>query len=196
MWFRNRPLHPGRACRTHHVAVDVGSNAGRFTKLLAQHFDNVVGIDNDAGVIDRLYMAVAAAGLENVTPLVVDITNPTPSFGWRGSERASFFDRVQPDFAIWLAVLHHLCLGIGIPLVEVVEMIAAFSGEAVVEFVSQDDPMARRISASRRDDLAPYTRDLFEAAVAALATTVMRAEVSATRTLYHLRFDRASDVPD
>lgn len=180
------------ASQTHRLAVDVGANAGRFTKLLAEHFESVIGIDNDAGAIDGLYGAISAAGLDSVTPLVIDITNPTPPFGWRGIERSSFADRVRPDFSTWLAVLHHLCLGIGIPLVEVVALIAEFSAEAVVEFVSAEDPMARRISASRGDDLAPYTRELFEETMAPLATTVERAEVAETRTLYHLRFEPAS----
>jgi hypothetical protein len=117
----------------------------------------------------------------------VDITNPTPAFGWRGRERSAFTDRVQPSFATWLAVVHHLCLGVGIPLEEVVELVYEFSEEAVVEFVAGDDPMARRISASRTGELGPYDRDSFEQKALALGTIVHSEDVSATRTMYHLR---------
>ncbi len=169
------------------LAVDVGANAGLFTLILSEHFENTIGLDNDQGAIDALYAATANAGTRNLTPLVVDITNPTPAFGWRGTERAAFLDRVRPDLATWLAVLHHLCLGIGLPLESVVAQILDFSTESVVEFVDPADPMAMRISASRTTELAPYSRELFESAATAHGEIVTRFEVNETRTLYHLR---------
>ena len=33
----------------------------------------------------------------NITPLLVDLTNPSPSIGWNCEERASFFERDEPD---------------------------------------------------------------------------------------------------
>jgi hypothetical protein len=169
------------------VAIDVGANAGLFTRILSEHFDTVIGIDNDPGAVDALYGAARRAGIANITPLVVDITNPTPAFGWRGRERKSFARRVQPRFSTWLAVLHHLCLGIGLPLDEVVALIFETSDAACVEFVAGEDPMAQRISASRTSELMPYSRDRFERYVARHGTIVTRQDVSATRTMYHLR---------
>ena len=167
------------------LAVDVGANAGMFTTILDEHFDHVVGIDNDPGAIDALYRA--NRGRASLTPMVIDITNPTSAFGWRGRERRAFTERVQPDLATWLAVLHHLCLGIGLPLDEVTELITEFSDEAVVEFVAIDDPMAQRISASRTTALAPYDQAHFEQYVTRTAKIVASDQVSDTRTLYHLR---------
>ncbi|MCP4966589.1 MAG: hypothetical protein GY926_15345 [bacterium] len=175
------------AASSHDLAVDVGANAGLFTRILSEQFTRVIGIDNDQGAIDALYDSTKEAKLDNLTPLVVDITNPTPAFGWRGKERAAFTDRVHPTFSAWLAVLHHLCLGIGIPLTEVVAQIFEFSEEAVVEFVDLADPMAQRISASRTSDLAPYTRDLFEETAMAHGEILTKVEVSDTRTMYHVR---------
>lgn len=174
------------------LAVDVGANAGLFTRILSEHFDNTIGLDNDQGAIDALYAATAKAGTQNLTPLVVDITNPTPAFGWRGAERAAFVDRVRPDLATWLAVIHHLCLGIGLPLESVVAQILDFSAESIVEFVAPTDPMAQRISASRTTDLAPYSRDLFESYATKYGEIVTRLEVNETRTMYHLKVRRPS----
>lgn len=169
------------------IAVDVGANAGLFTKILSEHFDYVLGIDNDQGAVDALYSATRAAGIANLTPLVIDITNPTSSFGWRGLERAAFTDRVQPAFASWLAVIHHLCLGLGLPLRQVAGLITDFSEEAAVEFVGVEDPMAQRISASRLEELEPYNRELFEQYVAATGTVMHREDISDTRTMYHIK---------
>ena len=174
------------ATKSHSLAVDVGANVGRFTMILTEHFDSVVGLDSDSGTVDALYTLLATSDTKNLTPLVVDITNPTPSFGWRGVERSAFTERVQPDFTMWLAVMHHLCLGIGIPLEQMVAQIFGFSREAVVEFVSRDDPMAQRISASRTTALAPYSRDLFEEYVSSHGRIVERHELTTTRTLYHV----------
>ena len=169
------------------LAVDVGANAGLFTRILGEQFDQVIGIDNDAGAVDALYATAAKAGSTNLTPLVIDITNPPASFGWRGMERAAFTDRVKPSFATWLAVVHHLCLGLGLPLEQVTQLIYEFSPESVVEFVAATDPMGQRISASRTTELTPYTREEFERFAQAGGSIVTRAEVSSTRTMYHLR---------
>jgi hypothetical protein len=172
---------------SHNVAVDVGANAGLFTRILSQHFDHVLGIDNDQGAVDALYQFTKNSGITNLTPLVIDITNPTPSYGWRGRERSAFTDRIQTSFATWLAVVHHLCLGLGLPLQEIVDLIAEFSEEAVVEFVAIEDPMAQRISASRTTKLGRYDREFFEECIATTSAVVSREEVSPTRTMYHLR---------
>jgi hypothetical protein len=172
--------------RQTNLAIDVGANAGLFTKVLARRFDRVVAVDNDPGAIDALYRIPDEQSRSRVVPLVLDITNPTPGFGWRGTERKSFAERVQPDFATWLAVVHHLCLGQGIPLPEVVALIADLSPEAVVEFVDPADPMAHRITASRRAVTVPYTRELFEELAGARFCIVAAEQVADTRTLYHL----------
>lgn len=169
------------------MALDVGANAGRFTRLLAAVFDHVVAIDNDQGAIDALFRTASDEGLVGLTPMVVDITNPPQAFGWRGRERKAFFDRVRPTFATWLAVVHHLCLSVGVPLEEVLALVYEVSDESVVEFVSAEDPMARHISATRRSSLAPYTPDVFEHHASAGGTIVCSEQVSATRTLYHLK---------
>lgn len=175
------------AARGHTVAVDVGANAGRFTSMLSAHFEQVLGIDSDPGAIDALYAATRSAGTGNLTPLVIDITSPTPSFGWRGRERAAFTDRVRPAFATWLAIIHHLCLSVGIPLEEVIGLIHEFSNEAVVEFVAREDPMAQKISASRTGELGRYDLAYFEEIALSSGEIVAKGQVSETRTMYHLR---------
>lgn len=174
----------GEAVRRAHdvsLALDVGCNAGMYSKILGERFGAVVAIDVDPGVVDAVYRAHHPS----LTPLVVDVTNPTPAFGWRGVERTSFNDRVRPTFSSWLAVAHHLCLGQGIPLPEIVDLIVTITPEAVVEFVHTDDPMVSRITASRRGRHLAYELSMFEALIAQRARTVSRERISPTRTLFH-----------
>ena len=168
------------------LALDVGANEGLFTATMIDRFDHVVAIDNDPGVVGALYTSLEGAGRDRLTPLVVDIVNPSPAYGLRGRERPGFADRVRPDFSTWLAVIHHLSIGQGIPLSEIVELVAETSPEAVVEFVDPADPMVQQISASRPDRVDGYDRTVFEDLLR-LRFDVVRAEpVSGTRTMYHI----------
>ena len=63
----HRPDYPpaladflAQACSTHALAVDVGCGTGQLTRLLAPHFDAVVGLDSSA---DQLHNAAPAAGV-------------------------------------------------------------------------------------------------------------------------------------
>jgi hypothetical protein len=168
------------------LALDVGANEGLFTRILASEFDTVVAIDVDPGVSGALYTSLRSAEPNNVTPLAVDITNPSPSFGLQGNERRSFAERVQPSMSMWLAVVHHLCIGQGIPLPEVVALIAATSPESIVEFVGPTDPMVQRISASRPASLNGYGLSEFESLLAGVFDIVETEAVSSSRTMYQL----------
>jgi len=173
------------------LALDVGANEGMFTRLLIDRFERVVAIDSDPGVVGSLYRMLEGTERDGVTPLVVDIVNQSPAFGLFGRERPSFASRVRPDFSMWLAVVHHLCIGQGVPIGKVVQLIGETSPEAVVEFVDPNDPMVRRISASRPELLDGYDRDVFETHLGLQFTLVNRESVSSTRTLYHVvRCDR------
>lgn len=168
------------------LALDVGANEGLFTGILADHFGAVVAIDIDPGVSGALYTSLQSSGRNNVTPLVVDISNPPPPFGFRGNERRGFSDRVQPNVSMWLAVVHHLCIGQGIPLPEIVALIAATSVESIVEFVGPTDPMVRRISASRPASLNGYGLSEFESLLDGVFDIVEVEGVSSSRTMYHV----------
>jgi hypothetical protein len=168
------------------LALDVGANEGLFTAILANKFDTVVAVDSDPGVVGALYETLKGEDDQHVTPLVVDILNPSPPFGLGGRERSGFSKRIRPCFSTWLAVIHHLCIGQGIPLAEIVGLVAETSTESVVEFVSPDDPMVKRISASRPGSLDGYSLKDFEMHLTGRFDIVDVEKVSPTRTMYHL----------
>jgi hypothetical protein len=119
----------------------------------------------------------------------MDLADPSPGGGWRGTERASFADRAAADAVLALAVVHHLAIGRNVPLPEVVAWLAdlcAPGGRVVVEFVHPEDPMARRLLANKPEGLFPdYHRAEFERLLAARGRIARREELpSGTRTLY------------
>jgi hypothetical protein len=146
-----------------------------------------VAIDADPQVIDRLYGELKAAGERKILALVNDLADPSPDRGWRGRERQALAGRQAPDLILGLALLHHLVIGSNLPLAEVLEWLAGFGAEVVLEFVAKEDPMVQRLLLNKTDQFDDYERPTFESYLARHFDTVARHELaSGTRTLYHL----------
>jgi len=170
------------------VAWDVGANTGRYARLLARRFATVVAMDADPGAVDRLYTAVrGTTGGRAVLPLVVDVMNPSPAQGWRGAERAPLAVRGRPELALYLALVHHLCLGRGVPLAGFLDLVQESSPLAVVEFVAQEDAMSQRLLATRPEHHAGYDVDTFRALARARGEVLGEERLSPTRWLFLLQ---------
>jgi SAM-dependent methyltransferase len=179
------------AARRHRIQVlDLGANDGRFTELALEHADYAIAVDGDEVAIDRLYARLRAVGERRILPMCVDLANPGGSFGWRTFERRSFFDRVQPDLVLFLAVAHHLAITDSIPLEEIAAMLAMFGAQTVVELPTPEDPMVRRLAGNKKSvGASRYDVADFESAVAANGFEIIeRATLpSGTRVMYDLR---------
>ena len=171
------------------LAWDVGANTGRYSRVLARHFGCVVAMDADPGAVDRLYRTLRGTPEERtVLPLVVDVTNPSPAQGWRGAERDPLPARGRPVLATYLALVHHVCLGRGVPLDEFLDLVRETSGGAVVEFVAREDPMSQSVLATKVEAHADYDLATFRTLAGARGRILAEESLSATRTLFHLGF--------
>lgn len=169
------------------LAWDVGANTGRYSRVLAERYRCVVAMDADAGAVDRLYRALSGtAAAAIVLPLVVDVMDPSPPRGWRGRERAGVLARDRPDLALYLALIHHVCLGRGVPLEDFVDFVCATSPAAVVEFVAREDPMSETILATKEVAHAGYELAAFRRLAAARTRIVAEEALSPTRHLFLL----------
>jgi SAM-dependent methyltransferase len=170
--------------------LDVGCNTGRFSALAASLGADVLAIDTDPAVVDRVF-AEALASRSRVLPLVVDLGRPSPSLGWRNREQTSFLERAEGrfDMVLALAVLHHLMVTDGIPLEEVLALLAGLTRDtAVVEFVAPSDPMFRKLARGRDALYAGLTIETFEACCSRHFDLIARSvPLGETRWLYLLR---------
>ncbi len=164
-------------------AYDVGANAGRFSRILAEYFPTVLAIERDPGAVEELVAACRPSRV--IHPAVIDITAPTPSRGLMLTERRSLIDRAPATFATFLAVIHHLSIGGNIPLAKTVELMRWVAPEIVVEFVEPEDARVQQITAARPLAARGYTKDAFEAALLSAFEVVAQRRVSETRLLYH-----------
>ena len=167
---------------------DLGANTGRYSRIAADAGKRVIAFDIDPAAAERNYRAVRSEGRGDILPLILDIANPSPGIGWAGRERRSLLERADPDIGLALALVHHLAISRNVPLSMVLGWFADLAPWAVVEFVPKEDPMVRRLLASRRDVFPDYTLEGFRAAASERFDVVHEAPIEdSLRSLFLLR---------
>ena len=151
-------------CNTLNVtsALDIGANEGYFTKLLAKRNIKVIATDTDSRTIGNLYQHVHQNSIQNILPLIVDISNPSPALGFNNSERAAFHDRIKTDLVLALALVHHLAIGKNISLPMIAGYFAKIAPILIIEFVPREDEKVQQMLATRKDVFSEYTQQNFE----------------------------------
>jgi len=143
------------------LAVDLGANTGLFSRLLAGNYRHVVAADIDYQAAGNHYLRLKTENIENITPIIIDLSNPSPALGFGLKERDSFSARCSSDMLAALALLHHLVFSAGIPIVKIAEYFSSLlkeNGILILEFVPMEDSQVRRLLASREPAL-PYNLD-------------------------------------
>ncbi|MDD2921584.1 MAG: class I SAM-dependent methyltransferase [Anaerolineales bacterium] len=143
---------------------DLGGNTGVFSREAASSGAFTVSFDIDPAAVEQNYRIVKKQKEQNILPLVLDLTNPSPAIGWDNAERDSFGARGPADMALALAVIHHLAISNNVPLTQLAEFFAARCKWLVIEFVPKSDSQVKRLLASREDIFPNYVREGFESA--------------------------------
>jgi ribosomal protein L11 methylase PrmA len=171
------------------VVWDLGCNEGRHARIAAETAEEVVAIDADALVVDRLYEALRHEGKTKILPLTMNLADPSPGLGWRGLERRPFAARGTPDLALCLALVHHLSIGGNVPIAELLDWLRSLDAALVVEFPTPEDPMVRRLLGRKRaGDHPDYRRDWFERCLGERFDVLRTEELaSGQRVLYLVR---------
>lgn len=125
--------------------LDVGCNTGDYSRIAAERGASVLATDFDVGAVEQMYRRLRKEPAA-ITPMVVDIANPSPGIGYMNAERPAFLDRVRPDCVLALAVIHHLLVGANLPMAAIRDLFAAVAQKhLVLEFVPTDDVMFRKL---------------------------------------------------
>ena len=144
---------------------DLGANTGTFSRIASEVCDRVCAFDSDSGAVDIAYRRLRQEQNNRILPLLVDLSNPSPSSGWAGEERRSLADRGKADCVMALALMHHIVLSRHVPIDRFVRFCASLGETAILEFVPFEDQQAQRLIVSRTEQSPGYSQQDFDLAV-------------------------------
>jgi len=171
---------------------DLGANTGVFSQIAAEQGALAMAFDIDPAAVEKSYQDVRQRKETRLLPLVMDLTNPSPSIGWQNAERDSLSARGPVDMVFALALVHHLAISNNVPLPMVAEYFSQLGKWLVVEFVPKDDSQVQRLLASREDIFDHYNAAEFvEALSVYFDLRETRPVKESKRTLYLLENKKA-----
>ena len=167
---------------------DLGCNTGKFSRIAAENSDHVVAMDSDHLSVEHLYQTFKSDGVSNILPLCVNLADPSPSLGWRLLERKTLTQRAKPDLTLCLALIHHMVISANVPMNEFISWLASLDSDLVIEFVTREDPMVRKLLRNRDDQYSDYNLASFEECLERHFNIDTREWlVSGSRVLYYAR---------
>lgn len=157
---------------------DLGCNAGEYSLEAVNSGANcVIGFDADTGALDEAFRRGEERSAPFL-PIYLDAANPSPSQGWRQSERQGFQDRAACDAVLALAFEHHLTIGRNVPIPEFIDWLLGLAPCGLVEFVEKSDPTVQRMLALREDIFNGYSVEEFERLLASRSRILRRTQIA------------------
>lgn len=170
---------------------DLGANDGTFSRLASDRGIFTVSFDIDPAAVEQNYRNARSKKEQNIVPLLLDLTNPSPSIGWHNRERDSLIERAPADLVLALALIHHLAISNNVPLSQLADFFADAGKWLVIEFVPKSDSQVQKLLASRKDIFQNYTREAFEEAFAKRFTISEKVPVRESERFLYLMERRA-----
>jgi hypothetical protein len=167
---------------------DLGANTGEYSRLAVERGVDTKAFDVDPACVDRNYSEVRRQRETRLLPLLLDLTNPSPSIGWATVERDSIVQRSNADAVMALALIHHIAISNNVPLGRIAQFFSRLAEHLIVEFVPKSDAKVAVLLSTREDVFPDYTEDGFEAAFREVFTIEERTPIEGSeRTLYRMR---------
>ena len=141
---------------------DLGANTGVFSRISSQKGIQTIAFDIDSIAVEKNYLECKKNKEENLLPLLLDLTNPSPFLGWESLERMSFVKRGPADLVLALALIHHLAISNNVPLDRLAIFFNNICKNLIIEFIPKDDSQIKRLLSTREDIFDDYTQENFE----------------------------------
>jgi hypothetical protein len=169
--------------------IDWGCNDGIYSKKVATAFEysECIALDNDAQVIDKLYLECKRNQI-NILPLVVDICNPPGAYGFRNIERESLLKNLAPDLNIVYALVHHLFISENLPWEMIIDLFRS-TGDLIIEFpLPEDEKVIDLLKLKKNPELylKEYKIEIFEKELLKDFTLEKKVELN-TRVIYYMK---------
>jgi len=165
---------------------DVGANTGVFSRIASDRNIPTVAFDIDPAAVELNYIKVKKDQESKLLPLVMDLTNPSPSLGWSNNERQSLIARGETDCVFALALIHHLAIVNNVPFAKIASFFATICTYLIIEFVPKGDSQVKRLLSTRQDIFFDYNVDGFECAFARSFAMIHKVPVCGTERILYL----------
>ena len=143
---------------------DVGANDGTYSRIICNNLNSnpaVFSLDIDPVCVENNYLINKKNKL-NLTPLLFDIANPSPSIGWLNQERKNIFSRLpEPQLIVGLALIHHI-INLNIKINEIIKFFALTKEFVIIEYIPIHDIKCQQIFKSRIDKIEYPDEDEFQ----------------------------------
>jgi hypothetical protein len=170
------------------TVFDIGGNIGEYSRLATARGAYTVCFDIDPLCVHHNYERARSEHDRLILPLMIDLTNPSPTLGFGLTERDSILERANADVVMALAVLHHLRITGNAPLVRIAAFLARLGEHLIIEYVPKSDVMAQKLLRSRKDTFADYTDAGFQDAFGRCFSTEQVIPVAETaRSVYVMK---------
>ena len=143
------------------TAIDLGANEGEFSFLLSVKNTQAIAVDFDHSALNKLYKKIKQEEVKNILPLLIDLSNPSPSIGLNNNERSSFFQRASVELALALALVHHLAIGKNVPFEKIAELFEKVTTNLIVEFIPKQDDKVQLMLKQKKDIHPGYNEENF-----------------------------------
>ncbi len=138
--------------------LDIGCNQGWYSRLAAKQDIHCIAIDTDVPSIDNLYREAKSEDAA-ITPVIMDITNPSPGYGLGNRWLLPATERLPRDMVLALALVHHMVFKMALDFTQIVNTFSQLTKTwLLVEFVPKED---RFVSLWYSDSFQWYTLDEF-----------------------------------
>ncbi len=170
------------------IVWDMGANTGYFSREAAKKSLYTVSFDNDFNSVEFNFLRGIENREDNILPLVMDLTNPSPGIGWQNRERMSLIERGPADTVLALALIHHLSITNNVHLLNVAEFLSFISRYLIIEFVPKKDSQVQKLLQNREDIFNEYNKESFEKAFGRyFETKCVRKITGSERSIYLMK---------
>lgn len=124
--------------------LDLGANLGLYSLMAESIGHKVIATDYDDECVCKLYDKSKRDDL-NIFTLNFDVVYPLPNYGI-GGFGGSAYDRLESDYVVALAIVHHIVGKYNMSIEGVIKMISRFSKEYLVfDFPNENDVTVSRL---------------------------------------------------
>jgi len=165
---------------------DLGANNGLFSRLASNNKIPTIAFDIDPACVELNYRQILKNQEQNLLPLLLDLTNPSPGIGWQNIERDSLMERAPVDTVLALALIHHLAISNNVPLDRIADFFSKICHSLIIEFVPKNDSQVQKLLMNRKDIFEEYDIEHFEKAFKRYFTIRRKVPISESKRILYL----------